>query len=528
MVESLKYMQKIETGDHLVLLYGNEKIGETVASFIAESLKRNERCMYVNGDTDTDEMLACLSKIIDVDKVIEKNQLFILDKSEAYSKNGVFVPDKMIDLLKSESRAATSDGYSGLSVTGELSWVLDYEDGREKIIEYEWKLNDRVFSNHPVTALCRYNLDKFTPSMIKSIIELHPFIIHDGMINENPYYVEPEGYRDNKVEEYEVMSWLKNINSFTKTKSKFISDIEKRDREYQDLFNRIQDGICVSQVDESMKEVIITKANKAAEKLSGFTTEELIGKNISSLDPTPGLMDLASTVPIGFETTFETELLKSDGSVVAVEINTKLYEENSKRFILTVARDISLRKKYMEDILTTVTNFLEIHDKYTKGHSEKVALLARQTAKAMGLRPEKVNEAYLTGLVHDIGKMLIPDEILNKVKDLDEQEYETIMMHPVWAYDAISKNEELGGIAKNARHHHERWDGNGYPDGLKGDEIPIISQILIVADAYDAMTSKRTYRDAMTKERAIAELRAFKGTQFPPDIVDVFIEKVLK
>ncbi len=528
MVESLKYMQKIETGDHLVLLYGNEKIGETVASFIAESLNRNERCMYVNGDTDTDEMLACLSKIIDVDKVIEKKQLFILDKSEAYSKNGVFVPDKMIDLLKSESRAATSDGYSGLSVTGELSWVLDYEDGREKIIEYEWKLNDRVFSNHPVTALCRYNLDKFTPSMIKSIIELHPFIIHDGMINENPYYVQPEGYRDNKVEEYEVMSWLKNINSFTKTKSKFISDIEKKDREYHDLFNRIQDGICVSQVDESIKQVTITKANKAAEKLSGFTTDELIGKSISSLDPTPGLMDLASTLPVGFETTFETELLKSDGSSVAVEINTKLYEENSKRFILTVARDISLRKKYMEDILTTVTNFLEIHDEYTKGHSEKVALLARQTAKAMGLCPEKVNEAYLTGLVHDIGKMLIPDEILNKVKDLDEQEYETIMMHPVWAYDAISKNEELGGIAKNARHHHERWDGNGYPDGLKGDEIPIISQILIVADAYDAMTSERTYRDAMTKERAIAEMRAFNGTQFPPDIVDVFIEKVLK
>src|SRR6056297_543984 len=528
MVESLKYMQKIDTGDHLVLLYRNEGIGKIVASFIAESLARNERCMYINGDTDTDGMLEFLSRLIDVKQALDEGRLFILDKSEAYSKHGIFIPDKMVDLLQSESKNAIRDGFSGLAVTGELSWVLDYEDGREKIIEYEWKLNDRVFNGHPVTALCRYNMNKFSPSMIKSIIELHPFIIYDGMINENPFYVEPEGYRDNKIEEYEVISWLKNINHFTKTKSKFISDIEKKKLEYQDLFNKIQDGICVSEVNDSKKEVIIKKANKAAEKLSGYTTDELIGKNISSLDPTPGLADLASTVPLGFETTFESELIKRDGSAVAVEINTKLYEENSKRYILTVARDISIRKKYVEDILATITNFLEIHDEYTKGHSEKVALLAKQIAKAMRLPPEIINEAYLTGLVHDIGKMLIPENILNKAGELSVEEYGKIKKHPEWAYDAIIKNEALSEIAKNAKHHHERWDGKGYPEGLKENKIPIVSQILIVADAYEAMTSERSYKKAMDKNSAVRELLACKGTQFPPDIVDVFIEKVLK
>jgi len=187
-----------------------------------------------------------------------------------------------------------------------------------------------------------------------------------------------------------------------------------------------------------------------------------------------------------------------------------------------------MKKRYVEDILVTVMNFLEIHDNYTKGHSEKVAVLVKKTAEAMELPSEKINETYLTGLVHDIGKMLISEEILNKPDELSNEEYGKIKKHPEWAYEAIIKNEALSEIAKNAKHHHERWDGKGYPDGLSGNDIPLISQILIVADSYDAMTSQRAYRDALTKKEAIDELKRCRGSQFPPDIVDIFIEKVLQ
>ncbi|PLX34683.1 MAG: hypothetical protein C0604_01165 [Clostridiales bacterium] len=528
MAESLKHMQKIDTGDHLVLLYKDENIENMVASFIKASLDRNERCMYVKGDTDTEKMLVKLSHLVDSKKAIEEGSLFIMDRSEAYSKDGLFMPDKMVALLQSEAKNAVIDGYSGLSVTGELSWVLDYEDGRERIIEYEWKLNDRVFDDYPVTALCRYNMNRFNPSMIKSIIELHPFIIYDGKINENPYYVEPEAYRDNKIEEYEVKSWLKNINNLTNTRSKFINDIEKKESEYQDLFHRIKDAISISELYETQKKLTLKNANKASEDLSGYTLDELKGASISDFDNKEGLYEWASSVPDGFESTFETEIIRKDGEKRSVEINAKLYEESGKKYVLSVARDISMKKRYVEDILATVTNFLEIHDNYTKGHSEKVAALAKETARAMGLPSEKVNETYLTGLVHDIGKMLIPENILNKPGELSKEEYGKIKKHPEWAYEAIIKNEALSEIAKNAKHHHERWDGKGYPDGLKGNEIPIVSQILTVADSYDAMTSERAYRSAMTKNEAVAELKACKGTQFPPHVVDVFIEKVLK
>ena len=527
MVENLKNMQKIAPGDHLVFLYHSEDTGKMLAAYITASLMRNERCMYVKGDTNTEMLLLNLSELMDCEQAIKDGQLFILDKSEAYSKGGTFVPDRMIELLQNETNKAIDDGYSGLSVTGELSWVLDYEDGKERIIEYEWKLNDRVFADYPVTALCRYNLDKVSPGMMKSIIELHPYIIYENQINENPYYIAPEGYRDNKIEEYEVASWLNNINKFTSQKSKFKNDIEKKEREYQELFNKIQDGICVSEVETSTNEIIIKHVNKAAINFSGYTEKELLGKSISILDRTPGLQEMVSTVPIGFEATFESELVRRDGLIKPVEINTKLYKEDNKKFVLTVARDISLRKKYMEDILATVTNFLEIHDNYTMGHSEKVAALAKETARALGLSTEKVTETYLTGLVHDIGKILISGDILNKPGKLSDDEFNKIRKHPEWAYDAIIKNEELTKIAKNARHHHERWDGMGYPDGLKEKEIPLVSQILIVVDAYDAMTSERAYRKAMSKEAAVKELIECKGTHFPPNIVDIFIEKVL-
>ena len=528
MAEFLKNMQKIDTGDHTVLLYKDENIENLVAAFIKASLDRKERCMYVKGDTDTEKMLVSLSGLLDTEKAIEEGSLSIMERSEAYSKDGLFVPDKMVDLLKSEVQNALKDGYSGLSVTGELSWVLDYQDGRERIIEYEWKLNDRVFDDYPVTALCRYNINRFNPSMIKSIIELHPFIIYDGKINENPYYVEPEGYRDNKIEEYEVKSWLKNINNLTKTRSKFINKMEKKENEYQDLFNRIKDAISISELDKNKKQLILKNANKASEALSGYTLDELIGANISTFDGKKGLYEWASKVPDGFESTFESEIIRKDGESRSVEVSAKLYEENKKKYVLSVAKDISMKKRYVEDILVTVMNFLEIHDNYTKGHSEKVAVLVKKTAEAMELPSEKINETYLTGLVHDIGKMLISEEILNKPDELSNEEYGKIKKHPEWAYEAIIKNEALSEIAKNAKHHHERWDGKGYPDGLSGNDIPLISQILIVADSYDAMTSQRAYRDALTKKEAIDELKRCRGSQFPPDIVDIFIEKVLQ
>ncbi|MCF8001905.1 MAG: HD domain-containing protein [Halanaerobiales bacterium] len=183
-----------------------------------------------------------------------------------------------------------------------------------------------------------------------------------------------------------------------------------------------------------------------------------------------------------------------------------------------------LQGEFQRDIILSMIKFLEIHDKYTGGHSEEVAELSREIAKKMNLHQKEVQYAYWTGLVHDIGKLIIPRVTLNKKEEITEKEYNLIKKHPLWAYESLSESKRLNEIAEFVLYHHEKWDGNGYPEGLKAEEIPLISRIISIADAYSAMTSDRAYRDALSKDEAMKELRKNSGKQFDPEIVDIFLE----
>ncbi len=183
----------------------------------------------------------------------------------------------------------------------------------------------------------------------------------------------------------------------------------------------------------------------------------------------------------------------------------------------------AVRGRFQEDLLRSIISILDLHDPYTKGHSESVAILSFKLAQTLGLSSELVNKAYLAGLIHDIGKLLIPIEILNKPGKLTPEETELIQSHPTKGGKVLSHSEALKDIAKVVKHHHERWDGQGYPDGLMGYEIPLLSRVIAVADAYDAMTSDRSYRKGLSKEKALDELLQGKGVQFDPQIVEAFL-----
>ncbi|MCL6612805.1 MAG: HD domain-containing protein [Peptococcaceae bacterium] len=163
-------------------------------------------------------------------------------------------------------------------------------------------------------------------------------------------------------------------------------------------------------------------------------------------------------------------------------------------------------------------------DGYTMGHSEKVAEYSRLIAEKMGLDLKTVDLAYLCGIVHDVGKIGIPEEVLNKKGPLDSEEYRLIMGHSQMGASILSHISWLDDVVPIIEAHHERYNGTGYPRGLKGEEIPIISRILAVADAFDAMTSDRSYRKAYSLEKAVEELKMNAGTQFDPQIVKVFLE----
>ncbi|HOV85469.1 MAG TPA: response regulator [Syntrophobacteraceae bacterium] len=175
-------------------------------------------------------------------------------------------------------------------------------------------------------------------------------------------------------------------------------------------------------------------------------------------------------------------------------------------------------------ILKSLVNALEAKDLYTGKHSERVTRYALRIAQRLGCSPAQIEALQTVGYLHDIGKIGIADSILNKPTVLTSQEYELVKKHPVIGDSIVSElglsPEERGII----RHHHERWDGTGYPDGLAREEIPHLARIVMVADAFDAMTSKRAYRDAMSPKDALQELQRNKGKQFDADVVDAFRE----
>ena len=213
--------------------------------------------------------------------------------------------------------------------------------------------------------------------------------------------------------------------------------------------------------------------------------------------------------------------------------SNKIFSSTSKKILKSFAtlasshfsfqRYNKLQGQFTIELIGSIIGILEMYDKYTSGHSENVAKIAANIAKEMGLSQQEISETYWAGMVHDIGKLLIPLDILNKNNVLTDREYDLIKKHPYWGYKALCKSDSLKKIAKYVLYHHERWDGKGYPESIKGDNIPLISQILAVADAWDAMTSKRSYRESLSKENALQEIKNNRGKQFSPGVTDVFL-----
>ena len=178
----------------------------------------------------------------------------------------------------------------------------------------------------------------------------------------------------------------------------------------------------------------------------------------------------------------------------------------------------------MLNTIRALNKALQAKHGYTEGHSKRVAEVAVSVARALKLTPADVNIIELGALFHDIGKIGIRDEILNKPSSLTDSEYEHVKAHPLIAEEILSPLEELRPIMEIVRHEHERWDGSGYPYGLKGEEIPLGARIVAVADVWDALVTVRSYKKAMPREQALAEIRRGIGTHFDPKLVQVFCD----
>ncbi|AZR72264.1 phosphohydrolase [Anoxybacter fermentans] len=179
------------------------------------------------------------------------------------------------------------------------------------------------------------------------------------------------------------------------------------------------------------------------------------------------------------------------------------------------------------EFVESLAKALDTKDHYTYGHSERVSQLVERIALEMGMKEEQMFMAHIAAHLHDIGKIGIPDSILNKPGRLTEDEFKIVQQHPLKGFEILNKVKSFRKIAEIVKYHHERYDGKGYPDGLKGERIPLEARIIAVADAFDAMTSYRPYRKKMKISEAIQELKEHIYDQFDPEVVEV-IENIYR
>jgi PAS domain S-box-containing protein len=399
-----------------------------------------------------------------------------------------------------------------------------------------------------------------TAKQIRDLIEI-PIIyltaFADDRTVERAKLTQPFGYLIKPFSEKELYAAIE----MALYKNSMEARVRDSERRYATTIRCIAD--CVIVTDTDMK---ITLMNPAAQSVTGWKQEEAVGKK---LDEVCKLVDEKALIAVEspmvkaiqervvMNLTAPVLLITKNGGKVPVEDSAApmINEKGELTGAVMVFRDITWRKeaeeaikmafnslearvqeqtaelrtsfdmlgRAMEGTIQALATMVEARDRYTAGHQVRVADLACMIARQMGVTESRIPIIRIAALIHDVGKVCVPTEILNKPAPLSPIEFEIVKQHPKAAYDVLSKIEFPWAIADIVLQHHERVDGSGYPSGLRGDQIHLEAQIIGVADVVEAMSSHRPYRAAVGTEKGLEEISKGKGTRFNPAIVDACI-----
>lgn len=248
---------------------------------------------------------------------------------------------------------------------------------------------------------------------------------------------------------------------------------------------------------------------KKADEKSAFQTRNMVCVPVYAKSDLVGVLQALNHNENSFPADAVSWLTSLAAQVGNAVENAVLYEELRKAFVETVEALVSA---------------IEAKDRYTGGHTKRVAYFSLLIAKYLNLTKRELEELHMSACLHDIGKIGVDDKVLKKNQQLQGEEWEHMKQHPEMGYRILAHISSLKRVTDGMRYHHERPDGKGYPEGLKGEEIPIIASIISVADTFDAMTSTRPYRKGLPYDVAFKEICAHRGTQFDEKVVDAFVE----
>jgi PAS domain S-box-containing protein len=395
--------------------------------------------------------------------------------------------------------------------------------------------------------LCDYKLPKFNaPSAIAVLKETNidiPLIIVSGAIGEETAvecmrlgahdYIMKGNLSRLCVA---IARELDEANSRNKRKQAEEA-LRQSEEKYRNLVERANDGICFVQ------EGILRYTNARLAQIGGYSVEELTGKPFTDFftpEEVPKALDRYKRRMAGKDVApvYETALKHNDGSRVDIEINAGVITYEGKPADLALVRDITERKRAEEELqqgfkrmrkalrvtVQSISMIVEMKDPYTSGHQQRVSDLARSIATEMGLSADRRDFLRTASAIHDIGKISVPSEILSKPTKLTDLEFSLIKTHVRAGYDILKDIEFPWPVADVVLQHHERMDGSGYPQGLKGDDILLEARILAVADVVEAIASHRPYRPELGIDFALEEISGNKGILYDADAVDACLK----
>ncbi|MQY57638.1 PAS domain S-box protein [bacterium] len=312
--------------------------------------------------------------------------------------------------------------------------------------------------------------------------------------------------------------------------------VQASEEKFRTLFDSAADAIFIHDLDGNILEV-----NEVACERLGYKKEKILNMTLADIDrpkqavgtPKP-IEELYQRGHIFFETAHE----HKDGTVIPIELSSRIIDYEGKPVALSIARDITERKlaeeerkqsferlrQSLEETVNALATAVEMRDPYTAGHQHRVTSLATAIAEEMGLSKEKIEGIRMAGVIHDVGKIRVPAEILSWPGQLTEIDFNLIKTHPQVGYDILKRIELPHQVTRIMLQHHERMDGSGYPEGLKGKKILIEAQVLAVADVVEAMASHRPYRAALGIEKALEEISKNKGVLYDAKAVDACLK----